>query len=641
MIRQKFFRHKNRADAKVRKVEDSTVKLLATGIAVAAGALIWAAQAGADGHENVIESHGYYDFGDLKYGADFPHLDYVNPDAPKGGEIAIWTQGTFDTMNPYVTQGSVGAMASVGYERLMVGTADEVGASYCLLCSTLEYPEDESWVVFNLHPEARFSDGTPLTAHDVVFTHNLFMEQGLISFREGVSAIISNVEALDDNTVKFTFVEDAPKGSRIGQAGATVVFSKAWYEETGARLDEPRFEISPGSGAYVLDSYDVNRQIIYRRNPEYWGRDLPINRGRENFDTIRIEYFADSNAAFEAFKTGEYTFRQENSSLTWATQYEFPALENDWVVKETLPDGSLPAATGFIFNLRKDTLSDIRVRQALALMYNFTWTNESLQYGLFAQRESFWQNSELAATGLPEGRELEILQSLSDMLDPAIFTEEAVMPHSSGERQLDRGNLRRASDLLDEAGWVAGDDGIRRNAAGEVLAIEMLHYSPNFDRILTPFVDNLTRLGVDATYTRVDPSQYTERYYGFDFDIIYGGYRVGLQEGSGLHQKFGSEGLGDAFNPAGFTHPAVDAIIPMVESAESYAEMAAGVRAIDRIMRRELFVVPAWYLADHWVSYYDMFEHPETLPPYDLGHLDFWWFNQEKYEALQAAGALR
>lgn len=590
--------------------------------------------------DNVIVSHGYSSYGSLKYGQNFNHLDYVNPDAPKGGEISVWAQGTFDTMNPYVSKGTTGSMATIGYERLFTSTSDEVGSSYCLLCTTIEYPEDESWVIFNIHPDAAFSDGSPLTAHDVVFTHNLFMEQGLPSFRDGVSEIIAGVEALDDLSVRFTFQDDAPDKGRIGQAGATVVFPQAWYEETGARLDEPRFDIAPGSGAYMLDSYDVNRRIIYKRSPNYWGKDLPINKGRENFDTIRVEYFADSTAAFEAFKAGEFTFRQENSSLSWATAYDFPALDKDWVVKETLENGNLPSATGFIFNLRKEKLQDVRVRRALALMYNFTWTNDTLQYGLFQQRESFWQGSKLAAQGLPEGRELELLEGVRDLVDPAVFTKTAVIPHVSGARQLDRGNMRKASDLLDAAGWIAGDDGIRRKN-GETLEIEFIMYSPTFDRILNPYVNNLTRLGIEATYNRIDSAQYSERYYQFDFDMIFGGYRVGLEEGSGMLQKFGSVGLGDVFNPAGYSSEAVDALLPNVTSAKTYEEMAAAVRAIDRIMRREMFVVPVWYLGKYWVAYYDMFEHPEELPPYALGHLDFWWFNQDKADALQGASAFR
>ncbi|MCC5972621.1 MAG: ABC transporter substrate-binding protein [Rubellimicrobium sp.] len=591
--------------------------------------------------EVMITSHGYSTFGELKYPADFPHLDYVNPDAPKGGTISISAQGTFDSFNPYSREGRAGALSTIGYESLMIGTADEVSADYCLICTHLEYPESKDWVIFHMRPEARFSDGTPLTAHDVVFSHMLLLEQGLPSYAQAVGALIPMVEALDDYTVKFTFGEDVPRKNLINQAGGTPIWSRAWYEETGARLDESRLEISPGSGPYVLDSFDINRSITYRRNPDYWGADLPINQGRHNFDVIRVEYFADATAAFEAFKAGEYTFRQENSSLQWATAYDFPALNAGHVVRAELPNGNLPPATGFVMNLLQPQFEDRRVREALALMFNFEWTNRALQFGLFEQRESFWQNSALAAHGVPEGRELEILESVADLIEPEILTEPVTMPHTSGEQQLDRTNLRRAVALMEEAGWTNGPDGLLRNAAGEVLAVEFLSDNPTLDRIILPYIDNLQRLGVRATYNRVDPAQYTNRERSFDWDMILDGYNNNLEEGIGLGQRFGSDGLGDLFNPASFSHPAVDRIIEMVIDADSFDEMAAGVRAIDRIMRREMFIVPTWYNPNFWVAYFDMFEHPDPLPPYALGHLDFWWFNAERAEELRAAGALR
>jgi microcin C transport system substrate-binding protein len=467
------------------------------------------------------------------------------------------------------------------------------------------------------------------------------LEQGLPSYASEVGRLIPLVEALDDYTVKFTFGEGVPRKNLINQAGGTPVWSRAWYEETGARLDESRLEISPGSGPYRVDSIDPGRQIIYRRNPEYWGADLPIMQGRANFDTIRVEYFADTQAAFEAFKAGEFTFRQENSSISWATGYDFPALNNGSVVRDTLPNGNLPAAVGLVFNLRDEKFQDLRVRQAIALMYNFTWTNETLQYSLFDQRESFWQGSDLQAQGIPEGRELELLQSVADQIDPAILTEAVTVPHTSGPDQIDRANLRRALALMAEAGWTSGDDGLLRNAAGEAFTLEIMSDNPSFERILVPYVDSLRTLGVDARFNLIDPAQYTERERNFDWDMIYDGYTNGLEEGIGLGQRYGTDGLGDLFNPAGYASPAVDTLIEAVVDAESYDEMAAAVRAIDRIMRRELFVIPTWYNPSYWVAYFDMFEYPEPLPPYSLGQLDFWWYNADKAEELRAAGALQ
>lgn len=615
---------------------------LGAGLIGAAAMLLAPPSFGQDAAETIVTAHGYSTFGDLRYPADFPHLDYVNPDAPKGGEISIFALGTFDSMNPYSREGRAGALSTFMYESLLIGTADEVSAEYCLLCTSIEYPESEDWVIFNMNPEARFSDGTPVTAHDVVFSHYLLLEQGLPSYAEEVGRLIPTVEALDDYTVKFTFGEGVPRKNLINQAGGTPVWSRAWFEETGARLDESRIETSPGSGPYMVESIDINRRLTFVRNPDYWGADLPINIGRNNFDRIRVEYFADTDAAFEAFKAGEFTFRQENSSISWATRYDFPALENGWVVRAELPNGSLPGAFGFVYNLRRDKFQDIRVRQALALMYNFTWTNETLQYGLFAQRESFWQNSALAAQGVPEGPELEYLQQVADLIDPAILTESVTMPHVSGPDQVDRGNLRQALALMEEAGWVPGEDG-GLYKDGERFTIEFLSDNPSFDRILIPYVDNLNRLLGDgaATYNRVDPAQYTNLERAFEWDMIYDGYSNGLEEGIGLGQRFGTDGLGDLFNPAGYASEAVDRLIEIVVDAQTREEMEAGVRAIDRIMRRELFVVPTWYNANHWVAYWDMYEHPETLPPYALGQLDFWWYNADKAEALAAAGALR
>lgn len=589
----------------------------------------------------IIRSHGYSTYGDLKYPADFAHFDYVNPEAPKGGEISIWAQAPFDNFNPYTRKGRAGALSTVGFESMLTSSADEVSASYCLLCESLEYPETEDWVIFHIRPEAKFSDGTPLTAEDVVFSHFKLLDEGLPSYAEAVRKMIPEAEALDAHTVKFTFGADVPRKDLISQAGGVPVFSKAWYEKTGARLDEPQMEISPGSGPYVLTDYKINERIVYKRNPDYWGANLPVNIGRNNFDSIRIEYFADTDAAMEGFKAGVYTFRQENSSLSWATRYDFPAVEKGWVKLETPDNGNLPGAFGFVFNLRKPQFQDIRVRQAIGLMFNFTWTNETLQYGLFKQRDSFWQGSPLEAKGIPEGRELEILQGVADKIDPAILTEPVTMPHESdGGRQLDRGNLRAASKLLDEAGWEVGADGMRRKD-GQTLDLEFMSQSPTFDRIVNPYIENLKQLGVNARYNRIDGSQYTARERDFDWDMIYDGYVNGLEEGVGLTQRFGSDGLGDVFNPAGYTSEAVDEIAKVIVAAKTREEMEAGVRAVDRIMRRAYFVVPSWYLGNYWLAYYDMFRHPEVLPPYALGQLDFWWFDAAGADALVAAGALR
>lgn len=619
----------------------SPSRLCAAGILGLATALAIPGMVEAESHETIIVSHGYNEYDELKYSPDDAHLDYVNPDAPTGGDFSIAVIGTFDSMNPFATGiGTPGALSTVMYEDMMIPTADEVGSLYCLLCTTLEYPESQDWVIFNLREDVVFSDGTPMTAADIQFAFELLKEQGTPSYAQFVSASVESVELVDDYTLKFTFKEGVPRRGLITTMGSLPAFPKHWYEETGARLDESRLEIGPGTGEYMLDSIDVGRQIVYKRNPDYWGADHYLKVGFGNYDSMRVEYFGDTVAAFEGFKAGEVTFRQENSSLNWATAYDFPALDQGWVVQDTLPNGNLPAARGFIFNMKDPKLADRNLRLAIGRMFNFNWTNQNLQYGLFQQREAFWENERLKAVGLPEGRELELLEPYRDQLAEAIFTEEAFLPHESGERPLDRRNLRAALALMQEAGYTPGSDGLLRDADGNVLTLEFIEDTQSMDRIILPYMENLKALGVDITYNRIDPAQYQDRTQNKDFEMRDAAYAVGLVEGSGLSQRFGCEDRDDVFNDAGYCNPVVDALAESLLSVETYDEMAAHVRAIDRILRYDYFMVPVWYLPESWVAYYDKYEYPENLPPFSLGFLDFWWINQDKEAELKASGAL-
>jgi len=629
---------KSRVQAKA--VDTSKLRNFVVGSAIGLAVIFGAMSLRAD--EAITKTHGFNFFGELKYPADYKHLDYVNPDAPKGGEISIWTMGTFDSFNPYTRKGRAGALASAPFESLLEGTSDEVGTSYGLLAETLEYPEDQSWVIFNMRPEARFSDGTPVTADDVAFTYELFLNEGLASYRAILGQIVTGVEILGPHRVKYSFADDASRRDAIPIVGGLPVKSKAWFEKTGAKLDESRMEPAIGSGPYVLDSYDINKRITYKRNPDYWGNDLPFNKGRANFDTIRVEYFADSNAAFEGFKSGAYTFRQENSSKSWATAYDFPALDEGHVIKTLLPDGGMATGQSYVMNLRRDKFDDIRVRQAVGLLFNFEWSNESLFYGQYARINSFWENSELAAAGMPSDAELALLEPIADLLPAGVIDGEAVMAPVSGNRTLDRKNLRKASALLDEAGWIVGDDGLRRNAAGETLTIEIIEDSPTFDRVHLPFIDNLKAAGIDAIYSRIDPAQMTDRSRNYDFDMMVDQFPMSLEPSSGLKQYFGSETADQSvFNLMGLKSEAVDTLIEHVMNAQNKAELATSVKALDRTLRAYYFWVPQWFNDAYRVAYWDMYEHPETLPPFALGNLDFWWHNAEKAADLKAKGVLR
>jgi microcin C transport system substrate-binding protein len=607
---------------------------LAAGLAAPAAAL----------EDGWIRSHGITTFvgDDLGYAAGFAHLDYVNPDAPKGGEMSIWGFGGFDSMNPYTIKGRSDRLVSIMYESLLTGTADEVGASYCLICESLEYPPDRSEVIFNLRPEARFSDGSPLTAEDVMFSYEVFRDKGLPSFRAVLAQQVEGAEVLGPHRIRFTFVEGVPKRDVIQSVGGLPIFSKAHYEANGLDLEETSMTPMLGSGAYVVDEIDVGQTSVYARDPDWWGAELPINVGRYNFDSIRLEYFADYNVAFEAFKGGAYHFRNEASSKTWATGYEFPAVEEGHVVTQELNDGTIATGQSFVMNLRRPQLQDPRVREAIGLMFNFEWSNEQLFYGLYDRINSFWENSDLAATGLPSEAELALLEPLAEMLPEGVLTGEAVMAPVSRDRQLDRGNARRANALLDEAGWqVDPADGMRRKD-GQTLRLEFLNDSQTFDRVINPYVENLRAIGIDAVHQRVDNAEATNRERSYDFDIMTDQFPMSYIPGRGLQQYFGSQTADSSvFNSMGLQSEAVDALIDHAIAAESEAELTTAVRALDRVLRAERFWVPQWYKPVHTVAYYDMYRHPDPLPPYALGNLDFWWYDAERAEELRAAGVLR
>ncbi|PCD78181.1 extracellular solute-binding protein [Pseudothioclava arenosa] len=618
---------------------DPAAGLRRAGLALMLGAGLWLGLTQAGRAEDTIVAHGVATLGTLSYSPDFTHLAYVNPEAPKGGEISEWTSGGFDNFNPYTLEGRAAAWASAAHESLLTGTADTVGEAYCLLCESVEYPASKDWAIFTLREGIRFSDGTLATTDDVVFSYETFRDFGLSSFRAVLAQQVASVEKLDDRRVKFTFQPGYPRRDIIQAAGGLPLLSRAQFERDKISLDKASDVPLIGTGPYKFGASKDGRSVSWVRNPDYWGEDLPINRGRNNFDTVRIEYFGDYNSAFEAFKAGAYTFRNEASSIQWATGYDFPAFTKGLVQKVELPSGDVASGQAFLINLRHPHLQDIRLREALGLAFNFEWSNATLFYGLYSRVNSIWENSYLAASGTPSAEELAILEPLAADLPDGILSDEAVMAPVSSADQFDRKNLRRAGKLLDEAGWSVGNDGLRRNAAGEVLRITILNDSQTFDRVINPFVENLRRIGIDAVHERVDDAQYENRRRSHDFDLITSHVGQDLLPGADLQQYFGSASVGDVFNAMGLANPAVDKMIRLVEEANTREELVPRVHALDRALRALRFWVPQWYKASHTVAYYDMFEHPEVLPPYALGETDFWWYNAEKAEKLKQAGA--
>ncbi|WP_298496286.1 extracellular solute-binding protein [uncultured Maritimibacter sp.] len=637
-------RNAQRAAVRSRPVPDLrplALTLALSGAAIIAGTLM----AGAQEAQTTI-AHAYSNFGEVKYGPDATHLDYVNPEAPKGGEISIAAMGTFDSFNQYSRKGVPAALNTIGSEAILTSTADDAYGMYCLLCETLEYPEDLKWVTFNLRDDVTFSDGTPMTAEDVLYSFNLFLEQGITEYRAIVQGFIEDAEIIDPHTIRFTFTDQAPLRERIGFAGGTPVFSKAWFEETGQRLDDSSDQPFVSTGAYVLDSFDYNRQVVYKRNPDYWGADHPMMVGRSNFDQIRVEYFADSQAAFEAFKAGAYTFREESSSLIWATGYEnFPNLQNGHVVKTEFADGTVGTAQSFVFNLDREVWQDKRVRDAVGMMFNFEWSNEALFYGLYSRVDSFWPGSELAARDAPTEAEVALLKPLVDegLLDASILTEEAPVPpvNDAAQNRPGRGMFRQALGLLNEAGWEAGSDG-RLRKDGQTLDLTIVSFDPSFDRILNPYIENLQQLGVNAKLERVDNAQYIERRRSGAFDMVSHGFAMGFEPGIGLEQWFASKTADDSSrNLMRLRNEAVDKLIPAVVAAKDLDELQTSVHALDRVLRSIGFMVPQWFKPVYTVAYYDQYGHPEAMPPYDLGYMDFWWYDEAKHDALVSAGVLR
>lgn len=588
--------------------------------------------------QEITRSYGISKFGELKYAEDFAHLDYVNPNAPKGGEYSSWAFGSFDSFHPYIAKGRAAVGASIQFESLMVGTSDEPDSMYGLLAENLEYPADYSWAIFYLRPEARFSDGSPVTADDVVFSQTILQEKGIPSIQTFFAEAYESVEALDTHTVKFTFREASDTNDMVMQAASTTVFSKSWWE--GRDFAESTLDVPMGSSEYILDSMDVGKTVVYRLRDDYWGKNLPINIGRSNFETLRFEYYADPTAAFEGFKAGETHFRTENSSLKWAQDYNFPAVDKGWVQKVELPDGNIAQAQGFFYNIRKAPFDDIKVRQAIGLMFNFEWANETLFFGLYERVGSFWGNSALEAQGTIPADELAILEPFRDSLPESVFTQITYVPPKSGTQQLDRAQVRAAGQLLDEAGWLVGDDGMRSNSAGVALAIDILNNSPAFDRIINPYVENLKKLGIEATHTRVDPAQYTERRRSFDFDMLVSTYGNSVTPGLGLKQWYGSENADvPSRNIVGLKNEAIDALLEIVIASETRDELNLNTRALDRALRSLHIWVPQWYKNVHTVAYLDVYRHPENLPPYSLGSTDFWWYDAERAAELKTEGA--
>jgi len=585
----------------------------------------------AAAEDAVAKAHGIAMYGDLKYGPDFTHFDYADPNAIKGGEVRLHAIGTFDSLNPFILKGVPAAMiGSLVFETLTENALDEPFSEYGLIAESIETPADRSWVTFNLRPEARWHDGTPITADDVAFSFNILRKKGHPFYRAYYKSV-ARVEKLGPRRVRFVFAGGVNRELPLIM-GQLPVLPKAYFENR----DFAKTTLEPplGSGPYRVESVEPGRSITYARIKDYWAANLPVRRGRFNPDRIRIDYYRDPTVAMEAFKAHEYDFRLENTAKVWATAYVGPPFDAGLIVKEEIPNSIPTGMQGFFFNTRRAKFADRRVREALGYAFDFEWTNKNLFNGAYTRTRSFFSNSELASSGLPGPDELKLLEPFRDQLPPEVFTKEYRPPRTDGTGNARR-NLRKALKLLRAAGWTFRDGRLVDGKTGAPFEIEFLIVSPAFERVIAPFVKNLEKLGVSARIRLVDTAQYQKRLEQFDFDIIVATIGESLSPGN-EQRNFWSSAAADtpgSRNYAGIRSPVVDALIDKIISADSRKALIAATRALDRVLLWGHYVIPQWHIRYFRVAYWNKFSRPKITPKYGLG-FDTWWVDPAKAAAL-------
>lgn len=601
--------------------------------------VIGAAQAQSGTGADPQWRHGLSLFGDVKYPAGFQRFDYVNPDAPKGGLVRQIAVGTFDNFNYVVNgvKGSFGAITEI-FETLTVSALDEVSTQYGLLAESVSYPEDFSFVTYRLRAEAKWHDGKPVTPEDVIFSFDAFKTYH--PFFSAYYRHVTKVEKTGERDIKFMF--DAPGNRELPQiVGQLIVLPKHWWEgvnEAGAKRDVSATTLEPplGSGPYRIKSFSAGRSIVLERVADYWGRDLNVNVGRNNFDELRYEYFRDSTVALEAFKGDQVDWRTENSAKNWATAYDFPAVNDKRVVKEEFPNRSSGIMQAFALNLRRDKFKDVRVRRAMNFAFDFEETNKQMFFGQYERINSYFYGTELASSGLPQGRELEILQTVKDQVPPEVFTSVYTNP-VGGNAQAVRANLREAMQLLKAAGYEVRERKLVSAASGEPFEIELLTFDPSFERVMLFYKPSLERLGMAVRVRTIDATQYQNRLRSRDFDVVVSSWPESLSPGNEQREFWGSQAadMAGSRNIVGIKNPAIDKLIERVIFATDRADLVAATRALDRVLLWHHYVVPQWSYPRVRTARWDRFSHPAKMPEYGMSAFpDIWWFDQDKADKI-------
>ena len=589
-----------------------------------------------------VPLHGLSAFGELKYAPDFTHFGYLDPDAPKGGTLNFsppnWQYNqnvtTFNTLNSFVAGGDAPPRMEMCFDTLMTRALDEPDAIYGLLAETVTISADRNVFTFALRPEARWHDGTPLTAEDVVFSYMTFKENGHPLLMLPLADLVS-AEAIDPMTVRLTFSGEQSARAILSVATFPII-SKAWFSEHP--FDSSQLAAPLGSGPYKVDRVAAGQTIVYERVADYWGSELPVNRGANNFDVIRIDVYRERQAGFEAFKKGDVTFRQEFTSRVWATGYDFPALNEGKVVKREFPDERSAKLQGWALNQRRPQFRDVRVRRAIAHCFDFEWTNKNLFYGLYERSQSCFQQSEFVAEGMPSEQELKLLDPLRDEIPEEAFGEAVMQPVSDGSLR-DRKLLGEASRLLADAGWKR-QGSLLRNDKGESLVLEILVNDDVFIRVDAPFVENMRAVGIDASIRMVDPVQYAARQNDHDFDMMSLALNLfATPTYDTLENIFHSRtvAVSGSRNLPGTANPAVDALIATAGDARSRKELTVALRALDRVLRARMDWIPNWYSANHRAAFWDMFGFVDPKPDYGFPVETMWWFDEDKAAAIGKA----
>ncbi len=573
--------------------------------------------------------HGLSAFGELKYPADFKHFDYVNPDAPKGGRMALLGEGattTYDSFNNYILKGQPAQGLNLLFDTLMVRALDEPDAVYGLAAESAEIADDRMSVTFYLRPEARFADGSALTAEDAAFSITVLKEKGnprySLTLRDVKAAI-----AVDPHTVRFEFsggnVRDLPL-----LVAQMPLFSKAYYEKHD--FQKSTLEPPLSSGPYEISDYKQGTFVTFKRRANYWAANLPVMRGVYNFDELRYEYYRDRTTEFEALKAGAYDLREEFTAKTWATEYNIPQVQSGRLKIETLPDGRPGGAQGWFLNTRRPVFADVRMRAALDYAFDFEWSNKNLAFGIYTRTASYFENSDLKASGKPSPEELALLEPFRGQLPPEVF-EDAYTPPVTDASGQDRNTLRKAAKLLDEAGWKVVN-GKRVNAKGEPLKFEFLIDDRIFEKWIGPFVKNLSVIGIDATIRLVDDAQYEQRKKSYDYDVLTARLVLPATPGTEMQQYWTSASADPSGtdNLAGIKAPVVDALTGTMLNAKSRAELRTAAHALDRVLRAGHYWVPNWFKNVHNIAYWDKFGHPANKPPFSRAVIETWWYDAAK-----------